>query len=49
MSQEAAAAFWVNCRGDHLALAVRSEVHDSWQVAPGAQLGSRAKEHYKSS
>lgn len=49
MDQEPAAAFWGTCRGDLLTLAVRNEAHDSWQVATGAQLGSRAEGHYKSS
>lgn len=49
MGQEPTAAFWGTCRGGPLTLAVRSEAHDSWQVALGAQLGSRDEGHYKSS
>lgn len=30
-------------------LVVGSEVQDPWQLAPGSQLGSRAKRGYKSS
>lgn len=41
--------FWDTCRRGSLVLVFGSEVQDSWQFAPGSQLGSRAKRGYKSS